>query len=76
MEQSRPPQSIGEAQTITVGRYRMSTDQVAPAEAVRNDTLRDLTSDRLRDTESGDDACYRAMPAESAHCGQGRAAIG
>jgi hypothetical protein len=38
----------------------MSTDQVAPAEAVRNDTLRDLTSDRLRDTESGDDACCRA----------------
>jgi len=76
MEQSRPPQSIGEAQTITVGRYRMSTDQVAPAEAVRNDTLRDLTSDRLRDTESGDDACYRAMSAESAHCRQGRVAIG
>jgi hypothetical protein len=37
----------------------MSTDEVAPAEAVRNDTLRDLTSDRLRDTESGDDACCR-----------------
>lgn len=56
---------------ITVGRYRISTDQVAPAEAVRNDTLRDLTSDRLRDSESCDDACYRAMPPNPHIAGKG-----